>query len=133
MCYNLHSIRHSISIYFNSNKRKSPIFDSFPHPIGHFEYLVMPFGLLNAPSVFQRLVQDIFSADIGKFLQVYLDDIIIYTKILKTTLSKLNILSNGLSKIIYMLRSRSVTSMCKKLNFLDFLYLLKGYLWTLIN
>jgi len=57
---------------------------------------VMPFGLRNAPSVFQRFVQDIFSADIGKFLQVYLDDIIIYTnnledhiKQVKHTLKKL--------------------------------------------
>jgi len=69
---------------------------AFRTPIGHFEYLVMPFGLRNAPSVFQRFVQDIFSADIGKFLQVYLDDIIIYTnnledhiKQVKHTLKKL--------------------------------------------
>jgi len=52
---------------------------AFRTPLGHFEYLVMPFGLRNAPSVFQRFVQDIFSDIIGSFVQVYLDDIIIYS------------------------------------------------------
>ena len=49
-------------------------------PIGHFEYLVMPFGLRNAPSVFQRFVHDIFSEKIGKYVQIYLDNIIIQSK-----------------------------------------------------
>jgi len=53
---------------------------AFRTPIGHFEYLVMPFGLRNAPSVFQRFVQDIFSNVIGEYVQIYLDDIIIYSK-----------------------------------------------------
>jgi len=53
---------------------------AFRTPLGHFEYLVMPFGLRNAPSVFQRFVQDIFGEVIGLFVQVYLDDIIIYSQ-----------------------------------------------------
>lgn len=53
---------------------------AFRTPLGHFEYLVMPFGLRNAPAVFQRFIQDIFSNVIGKFVQIYLDDIIIYSK-----------------------------------------------------
>ena len=40
----------------------------------------MPFGLRNAPSVFQRFVQDIFSDELGRFVQIYLDDIIICSK-----------------------------------------------------
>ncbi len=40
-------------------------------PLGHFEYLVMPFGLTDAPAVFQALVSSVF---------VYLDDILIYSK-----------------------------------------------------
>jgi len=60
---------------------------AFRTPLGHFEYLVMPFGLRNAHSVFQRFVQDIFSDIIGSFVQVYLDDIII------TLTTKKNILN----------------------------------------
>ena len=44
----------------------------------------MLFGLGNAPSVFQRFIQDILSETLGIFVQVYLDDIIIYSKDLKS-------------------------------------------------
>ena len=56
---------------------------AFRTPLGHFEYLVMPFGLRNAPSVFQRFIQDVLNDTIGVFVQVYLDDIIIYSVSLK--------------------------------------------------
>ncbi|CAJ0967797.1 unnamed protein product, partial [Ranitomeya imitator] len=46
---------------------------------GHFEYLVMPFGLSNAPSVFQSFMQDIFREYLDKFLIVYLDDILVFS------------------------------------------------------
>ena len=52
---------------------------AFRTPIGHFEYLVMPFGLRNAPSVFQRFIQDTLSEITGSFVQAYLDDIIIFS------------------------------------------------------
>ncbi|OUM69753.1 hypothetical protein PIROE2DRAFT_37879 [Piromyces sp. E2] len=56
--------------------------NAFRTLLGHFEYLVMPFGLRNSPSVFQRFIQDIFTDAIGSFVQIYLDDIIIYSKTL---------------------------------------------------
>jgi len=40
----------------------------------------VPFGLRNAPSVFQRFIQDLLNDVIGSYVQVYLDDIIIYSK-----------------------------------------------------
>ncbi|KAL7281605.1 hypothetical protein ACG7TL_004922 [Trametes sanguinea] len=46
---------------------------------GSFEWLVMPFGLSNAPAAFQRFVNDIFSDLLDVCVIVYLDDILIYS------------------------------------------------------
>ncbi|XP_063800275.1 uncharacterized protein LOC134968692, partial [Pseudophryne corroboree] len=45
---------------------------------GHYEYLVMPFGLSNAPAVFQHFVNEIFRDILYRHVVVYLDDILIF-------------------------------------------------------
>ena len=57
---------------------------AFTCVFGHFEYLVMPFGLKNAPAVFQHFINDVFEDIIGKFVFCYIDDIIIFSPDLET-------------------------------------------------
>ena len=61
-------------------KEESVKFTSFNIRYGLYEFLVMPFGLTNAPSYFADMMNMIFRYFLDKFVLIFIDDILVYSK-----------------------------------------------------
>ncbi|CAI7873506.1 unnamed protein product [Closterium sp. NIES-54] len=71
---------------------------SFRTCYGHYEFRVLPFGLTNAPATFQGMMQSIFSDFIDKFLVVFIDDLLVYSRTREKHLKHLELVLAQLSE-----------------------------------
>ena len=53
----------------------------FVTPVGNYYYKVMPFGLKNARSTYQRMMTKMFELQLGKNVEVYIDDMVVKSKL----------------------------------------------------
>ena len=63
---------------------------AFVTPVGNYHYKVMPFGLKNAGSTYQRMMTKIFESRLGKNVEVYIDDMVVKSKLVSEYLADLS-------------------------------------------
>ena len=58
--------------------------------MGNYHYKVMPFGLKNAGSTYQRMMTKMFESQLGKSVEVYIDDMVVKSKLVSEHLADLS-------------------------------------------
>ena len=61
---------------------------AFVTPVGNYHYKVMPFGLKNAGSIYQRMMTKMFESRLGKTIEVYIDDMVVKSKLVSKHLDR---------------------------------------------
>ena len=61
-------------------------------PIGNYHYKMMPFGLKNAGSTYQRMMTRMFEPQLGKIIEVYIDDMVVKSKVVSEHVKDLEII-----------------------------------------
>lgn len=96
---------------------------AFRTPWGLFEYRVMPFGLANAPTIFQRFIQAVLREYLDVFCFVYLDEILIFSKTCAEH-------TDHVSKVLSKLLEHQLTASAEKCSFFSDKVLLLGFVIT---
>jgi hypothetical protein len=102
---------------------------AFTTRYGLFEYLVMSFGLTNDPAHFTYLMNSVFMPELDKFVVVFLDDILIYSKNKEEHARHLRIVLTRLREHLLYAKFSKCAFWLEEIQFLDTCCLLTGLRW----
>ena len=85
---------------------------------GLWQWCVLPFGLINSPSVFEHLIERVFAGLTCLVLLIYLDDIIVFTKTFKEHLENLKVVFERLKNVNLKLNPKECNLLCIRVAFL---------------
>ena len=71
---------------------------TFVTPIGNYHYKVMPFSLKNAGSTYQKMMTRMFEPQLGKSIEVYIDDMVVKSKVVSEHMRDLEVIFDILRK-----------------------------------
>ncbi|CAH2211450.1 jg9766, partial [Pararge aegeria aegeria] len=93
---------------------------AFVTPDGQFEYLTMPFGLRNAPSVFQRSVTQALGDLVHSYVIIYIDDVMIPSQDIDQGLERLRVVLDTLTKCGFSLKLSKCSFLKRKVEYLGY-------------
>ena len=93
---------------------------------GHFEYLVMLFGLTNAPTTFIRLINNILRECLDIFIVVYLDDILVYLENKEEHIRYMKRILTLLKEANLLVKPKKCSFHVDKVNFLRYVITIEG-------
>lgn len=95
---------------------------------GHYEFTVMPFGLMNAPATFQSLMNELFQPYLGKFVLVFFDDILVYSSSMEEHVEHLREVLKIFCKHKLFVNRKSVLSVKRRLSIWGIVFQSKAFL-----
>lgn len=88
---------------------------------GKYEFVRLPFGLKNAPSIFQRVMDDILREHIGKICHVYIDDIIVFGRTIEEHFNNLKTIFETLRNANFRVQADKCEFLQTQVEFLGFI------------
>jgi hypothetical protein len=95
---------------------------------GHFQFRVMPFGLTNAPTTFQCLMNALFAKYMRRFVLVFMDDILIYSKSMKDHIEHIRLVFQVLKENNLYIKFKKCTFAQQSISYLGHIIWVISYL-----
>ena len=99
---------------------------AFVTPIGNYHYKVMLFGLKNAGSTYQRMMTKMFESLLGKNIEIYIDDMVVKSKMVSEYLGDLRAIFEVLRNYKLRLNASKCSFGVGSSKFLDYMVTYRG-------